>query len=54
MRGGETWIGKGAIGFPSELESHSMHRLRVLRYEGAVYMRGAGAVIYPADEVWVL
>jgi acetoacetate decarboxylase len=54
ISGGETWVGKGSISFPAQTESHPMHRLGVLRYEGAMYVRGASAVIYPADKTWAL
>jgi acetoacetate decarboxylase len=45
MEGGETWIGKGSISFPTAMASHPMHKLEVLRYESCVHLRGASAFI---------
>jgi acetoacetate decarboxylase len=54
MKGGETWVGRGTISFPTHMESHPMHRLEVLRYEACVYVRGASATIFPADVTYPL
>ena len=54
MRGGETWVGKGSISFPTHMESHPMHKLKVVKYEACVYIRGASATIFPADVTYSL
>lgn len=54
MKGGEIWVGKGSISFPTHMESHPMHKLEVARYESCVYVRGASATIYPADVTYPL
>jgi len=54
VKGGETWIGTGSVTFPMCMASHPLHNLKVLKYEGSLYIKGASATIYPADTVYAL
>lgn len=49
MRGGESWIEKGSITFPTPMESHPMHKLEVLKYDACLYVREVSATIFPAN-----
>jgi acetoacetate decarboxylase len=54
LKGGETWIGTGSVSFPTQMASHPLHKLEVLRYETTTYVSGASAIIYPAQVTFPL
>jgi acetoacetate decarboxylase len=54
LKGGETWVGTGSVSFPTQMASHPLHKLEVLRYEATTYISGASAIIYPAQVTFPL
>ena len=54
VEGGEVWQGKGSVSYPSTLDHHPIHRLRVLRYETSTYIIGTSAHLPAPQKVITL
>lgn len=52
MTGGTCWVGKGSVSFPDTLEHHPIHHARVVRYESAVFIRGASMTLIPPTDTF--
>lgn len=50
----EAWLGQGSISFPEPSEFDPMHKIEILRYEHAIYVRRANCVLRHPTEIFSL
>lgn len=54
IKGGETCSGKASFSFCTQLETFPLYKLAVLRYESAVFLKEASAIINPAQTTYLI